>query len=190
MMKPMSGRVVGVFGLPCSGKSTLLKVVVESSRELLATISSGDFARELSTLADTQYMAQGNLFPHEEKLRTKILDTVNKRKAGGAEIIFLDGFPRTADQIQWMVENQLAGSEAEGCLVQIMGDKLLERAKERHRDSQDAVEALQAKIVKQRHEITLMDDLIHRMGIPYYMVMNYDLAIAAQILAKFVGLKK
>ena len=189
-MHIQSGRVVGMFGLPCSGKSTLLKILVESSREVMAVISSGDIARRLSSEADTKHMAAGNLYPHEDKLRAEILETVNKRRAGGAEVIFLDGFPRTPEQIQWLVENQLAGSAGEGCLVQIVGDDLIKRAQERSRDSQDDVHAIQAKINKQRAEIAKMDTIIFRYGIPYYTVMNYDLSVSVKMLAKFIGLKK
>jgi adenylate kinase family enzyme len=191
-MKPLSGRVIGVFGLPCSGKSTVIKMVVESSREILAVISSGDIARRLSTESETKHMAAGNLFPHEEPLRQEILDTINKRRSGGAEAIFLDGFPRTPDQVKWMVDNQLCGTIMEGYFIQVWCDQIVlaTRAKHRMRDEQDKLDALAMKIETQRGLIDKLDKTIHEYGFPYYMVCNHDISIAAQQLAKTIGLRK
>jgi adenylate kinase family enzyme len=191
-MKPLSGRVIGVFGLPCSGKSTVIKMIVESSREILATISSGDIARRLSTETETSHMAAGNLFPHEEPLRKEILDTINRRRGGGAEAIFLDGFPRTPEQVQWMVDNQLTGTIMEGCFIQVWCDPIVlaTRAKHRMRDEQDKLDALNKKIDTQRAFIDRLDKAIHGYGFPYYTVCNHDISIAAREMIKHVGLKK
>jgi len=192
LLKPLSGRCVWVFGLPCSGKSTVIQALIDSSREILARISSGDIARRLSTTVETQHMAEGNLFPHEQPLREEILNTINKRKASGSEIVFIDGFPRTPEQVKWCADNQLAGTIMEGCFVQIFsdGDTLVTRAKHRMRDDQDKFEALIKKINTQQQLIYKLDKTLLEYGFPYYTVVNQDITLAVKQLAKFVGLKK
>ena len=191
-MRPLSGRVIGVFGLPCSGKSTVIKAVVESSREILAVISSGDIARRLSTESETKHMAEGNLFPHEEPLRQEILDTINRRRGGGAEAIYLDGMPRHMLQVKWMLDNQLTGTIMEGCIIKIHCDPtyIEKRAKMRMRDDQDKLDLLYKKIETQSKLIDEMEKTILQYGIPYFTIINHDLSLAASQLAKVSGLRK
>lgn len=189
-MKFPSGRVVGVFGLPCSGKTTIIKTLINASKEIIAHISSGDIARRLSSGVETATMKEGNLFPLEDVLRDELLKLINKRKASGAEIIFLDGFPRFDEQVQWMLDNRLTGTELDGCLIQIVGDDLLERAKLRSRDDQDQHKFIIEKFRKQDQMINDMENIIHRFGIPYYVVMNHDVVNATKNLAKILKLRK
>ena len=184
-----SGNIVGVFGLPCSGKSTIINALISSSRTLMASISSGDIARRLSTTADTKHMADGNLFPFEGPLRAEILSTIDKRRIAGAEVIFLEGFPRTVDQIHWLLDNGLAGYGS-GCLIKIEGDNLFERAVQRNRDFQDDPALLKKKIDKQAAEISKMEELIFKVGIPYQVIMNVEITNAVQQFAKYLGIRK
>lgn len=188
-LKPKSGRIIGVFGLPCSGKSTVIKAIVESSSEIIAHISTGDIARRLSTDTEIKCMAEGNLFPLEDKIRDEILSVVTKRQSQGAEIVFLDGCPRFDEQVQWMLDNQMAG-EGAGILIKIEGDHLLERAKLRMRDDQDGIDRIQKKIIAQQSMINSMEKVIFRYGLPFYTIMNIDIVHAATQLAKIIGLKK
>jgi adenylate kinase family enzyme len=179
-----------MFGLPCSGKTTIIKALAAASKEIIAHVSSGDIARRLSTDKELAHMAEGNLFPFEEPLRAEILKLVHKRRGQGSEVIFIDGFPRFDDQVSWMLDNQLAGSDLEGCLVQVVGENLLDRAKERMRDDQDGLEKIQLKIEEQRKKIDAMEKVIFRHGIPYFTVMNNDPIHATERLSKIVGLRK
>lgn len=188
-MKLESGAVVGVFGLPCAGKTMVIKAIIESSREMLAYVSSGDIARRLSTETETKHMAGGNLFPYEDPLRAEIFKTVEARRAAGAEIVFLDGFPRFDDQVRWMLANQLAGHGA-GALVQIHGTDLLKRAQQRARDPNDTLEVLQRRLSKQGADIQGMEEVIFRTGIPYFTVMNTELGNAVTQLAKYLGIRR
>lgn len=185
-----SGRIVGVFGLPCSGKTTLINAVKDASKEIVAHISTGDIARRLSTEADTKHMAEGNLFPHEDKIRAEILDLIRKRQEQGAEVVILDGCPRTADQVKWMFENQLAGTALEGCFIQVAGEDLMQRAILRYRDDQDAADKVLKKIELQRRNIAEMEPEIFSLGAPYFTVLNSDLYNAAASFARFIGLRK
>jgi len=190
-MKYRSGRVVGIFGLPCSGKSTLAKAITQASKELIAHVSTGDIARRLSTAKETQHMAEGNLFPDEDKIRAEMLDMVNKRRSQGSEIIILDSCPRFDDQVKWMVENQLVGVDpSDGCLIKVIGDDLIRRAQERMRDDQDQLIQLNKKIEKHSLMIEQMEALIFRYGIPYYTVVNHEMAQAVKEFAKYLGLRK
>jgi adenylate kinase family enzyme len=191
-MKYRSGRVIGMFGIPCSGKSTIIEMLVGASREIVARISSGDIARRLSQEAEIQHMAAGNLFPDEERLRAEILSLINKRKASGAEIIILDGMPRTVDQVYWLIENQFAGTDSDGCFIKVHCEpyEAIERAIGRSRDSQDAAEMIKRKIEKQMKMIDEMESWIFRLGIPYYTINNTSLQNAVETLSKYIGLKK
>ncbi len=185
----MATKIVAVFGLPCSGKTTIIKALMEASNELIAYVSSGDIARRLSTNKEIAHMAKGNLFPYEEPLREEILGLIMKRQTAGASHVIIDGFPRFDEQVQWMLEHGLLG-EATGCLIQIHGDKLLERAIARDRDVQDDHIALCKKIESQSEKIDGMEKIIFRLGIPYFTVINYDLETAVIDFAKRIGLRK
>lgn len=189
-MKQRSGRVIGMFGLPCSGKTTLAQTIVGSSKEIIAHISTGDIARRISTESDTEHMAEGNLFPDEDRIRTEIKSMIKKRRSQGAEVILLDGCPRFDDQVKWMLEEQWVGSPDDGMLVQIRGDELIKRAYLRDRDNQDNKEILEKKIKKHQRMIDDMERIIFYYGIPYYTVNNSDLFQASKNLSKLIGLRK
>lgn len=185
------GRVIGIFGLPCAGKSTVIKALLDSSRELIVHISTGDIARRLSDEATKEAMnATGGLYPFEDKIRKEILDTINKRQAQGAACVLLDGCPRTSDQVSWLCECQLIGAGQEGCLVQIIGDNLSKRAANRYRDNGDEMQALKRKVENQQKHIFEMDTMIHRLGLEYHTIQNTELECAVKQLAKIVGVRK
>jgi len=190
--KPTSGRIVGMFGIPCSGKSTLIDMAVNASREMIARISSGDIARRLSQEAETKHMAEGNLFPHEDKLREEILTAIGKRRTSGAEVIILDGFPRTGEQVQWMLENQLVGTVYEGCLIKIHIDtnEAIRRACMRNRDDQDSPDLIIKKIDKQLKMIDELEGWIFRLGVPYYTIHNLSLQHSVENFVRRMELKK
>jgi len=191
-LKPLSGRCIWVFGLPCSGKSTVIQALIDSSREIVARISSGDIARRLSTEVETKHMEAGNLFPYEEPLRKELLETIYKRRASGSEIVFIDGCPRQSSQVKWTADEGLAGTIADGCFIKIHAEYtvLVERAKHRMRDDQDKFEALVKKIETQQRLLGEVDKTLVSYGFPYYTIENYDISFAVKQLAKFVGLKK
>ena len=83
-MKHRSGRVIGMFGLPCSGKTTIAKAILGSSNEIIAHVSTGDIARQLSTDKETEHMAEGNLFPDESRIREEIEKVVARGRVYGA----------------------------------------------------------------------------------------------------------
>ncbi len=187
-MKLMS-KIIGVFGLPCSGKTTLITALKESSRQLIVHVSTGDIARKLSTIEDIKYMADGGLFPHEGPLRAELLKLINARQMSGADYIILDGFPRFDDQLQWMIDNHLVGTSFDGCLIQVIGEDLEKRAKARSRDDQDAYDKILKKIKEQQQKIDGMEKLIQTIAIPYYTVNNNELFQATKTLAKYIGIR-
>lgn len=189
-MKKQSGRVIGIFGLPCSGKSTLSKAITNSSREVIAHVSTGDIVRQISTDEQMNHIAEGNLFPDEDKIRAEVAKIVEKRRSQGAEVVLLDGCPRFDDQVKWMIEQQWLGSPDDGMIIQVRGDDLIKRALNRNRDNQDDVIALEKKIAKHQKMINKMEKVIFFYGIPYYTVMNVDLLQAATHMAKLIGLRK
>jgi len=188
-MKHQSGRIVGMFGLPCSGKTTIVKALIDSSREIIAHIITGDIARRLSSEKELQHMSKGNLFPLEDLMREEILKLIQKRQSQGAEVIILDSCPRFDDQVKWMLDNQLAG-EGSGVFIKVIGDHLRQRAELRARDDQDELDKFDKKVVSQQKMIDGMEKLIFYYGIPYYTVMNSDISHAVTQFAKIIGVKK
>lgn len=196
-MKYPSGRIVGMFGLPCSGKSTIIDILKSSSKEIIAHIKTGDIARQLSTDVETAHMANGNLFPLEDLLREELLKLIEKRKNQGAGIIILDGFPRFDDQVKWLLDNRLAGTKLDGCLIKVVGTDLEKRARLRMRDDQDDLEKFRKKILTQEKMIDTMENMIFRYGIPYYTIINHTdwsgpsvLNQAVVHLTKILGIRK
>jgi adenylate kinase family enzyme len=189
-MKYPSGSVIGIFGLPCSGKTTIIEALTKSSKEIIAKISSGDIARQLSTDKETAHMAKGELFPYEEPLREEISRIIEARRVSGAGLILLDGFPRFDEQVHWMVEKRYAGTQYEGCLIQVIGDDLYGRARFRARDDQDEIDKIVKKIENQKAKIAKMEEYIFRMGVPYFTIVNTDLIEATVTLTKALGIRK
>lgn len=183
-------KIVGVFGLPGTGKTTIVKALINASREIMTYISSGDIARDISSQHEKDYMAKGNLFPYEEVIRGEILKLINKRKGQGADYIFLDGFPRTAEQIRWLLDNQLAGTFEDGCFLHVRGGDLERRILSRARDDQDSVIALRKKIDNQQVLIDTMDKHIVEYGLPYFTIINTDLERSVIQLAQILKLRK
>lgn len=188
-MKHQSGRIIGMFGLPCSGKTTIIKTLIESSKEIIAHISTGDIARRLSSEKELNHMAEGNLFPLEDMMREEILKLIQKRQGQGSEVIILDSCPRFDDQVKWMLDNQLAGVGS-GLFIKVIGDHLRQRAELRARDNQDELDKFDKKVVIQQKMIDGMEKLIFRYGIPYYTIMNTDLSHAVVNFAKIIGIRK
>jgi len=187
-----SGRIIGVFGIPCTGKSTIIKTIIESSRDLIAHISTGDIVRQIMSDEENNHMADGNLFPDEEKLLSEVEKLIYKRRSQGCEIIILDGLPRHRDQVKWMLDNQFAGTFVEGRLIQISADVevIIKRAEERMRNDQDELRALLKKMNNQTRLIDDMESLIFHFAIPYYSLVNHDLEKTVADFAKIIGLRK
>ena len=84
------GRCIALFGVPFTGKTTILQSIMESSSRVVAVVSTGDISRSLLTDEDRSAMANGCLFPREKELREEVLKKVNLFRSRGAEVIFLD----------------------------------------------------------------------------------------------------
>jgi len=182
--------IIFVNGPPAAGKSTVVNAVVEASKELMTVIRTGDIVRAISTPEDFEHMRNGYLYPKEDILRALILEKIEYMWNHGAELIILDGFPRSVDQLDWALNHGLVGTELHGCVINITASDLVSRAKLRMRDEQDAEFFIKKKIDVQVAENYKMELRMNQVGIPYYMIVNDDLGYAVKQFAKLLGLRK
>lgn len=92
--KPTRGRIISVFGAEGSGVSTTIDILREASKATTTVITVTD---------ETTY--------------EELSDAIDEHRAGDlAEIIFLDGFPRSAADIQVMFDNSWAYA-GEGAVI-------------------------------------------------------------------------
>ena len=90
-----------MIGLPLAGKSHIGRLLT-SKVENSVHISTGDIARRL-IVDDIQQkeMEAKDLFPGEEQLRTELKKQIDD---SAATCIFIDGFPRSTDQVKYLKE--------------------------------------------------------------------------------------
>jgi adenylate kinase family enzyme len=92
--------------------------------------------------------------------------------AMGAEIILLDGFPRSADQTKWLRETLWQYPIS---VVRVMANsdfELARRAASRNRDEFDSGEKFQQRLAVQRGLLGEVEDLIRKYGFTYTTTIN------------------
>ena len=152
-----------LFGLAGSGKGTQGKALSEIFG--WRTLSVGQAIRDTGDY--TEIIDKGNLIPDED-----VIELMNKRieraEDEGFDLV-LDGYPRTAAQAKYIVENMPEKIDG-GILLEVPKDELLKRLKLRWRDDdkkQGAIE-LRFKIFEENIEEILR--LFEGAGIPVVRV--------------------
>jgi hypothetical protein len=167
-------RIIGVFGLPLVGKDTFIRGVLDSKpKAKIAALSSGEIVEHLLTDETRKQMLTGGLYPLEEPLRAEVKRQMDACLKIGAQIIILNGFPRMADQVQWLVDNY---SEFQLGFLKLMPNHTRElylRAQKRARDEFDTdSDKLAARLSKQSSLILEVEDRIHLHMRPYTAIVN------------------
>lgn len=123
-------KVIIPFGPPSTGKGTRIKEVVEEQRDLWESLgTSNELKSEVKAQTDLgklikSYMDTGALVPNEIVIGMMI-DKIKKSEKN----LFLDGFPRTVEQAQAMLD---AGIVPDLIINLVVAEEvLLERAKNR-----------------------------------------------------------
>lgn len=100
-------NIVFVTGAPCSGKSTYIHTILGDNPH--EWISMGRIAKELSeaegkTIEET-CPAPSYLCIYENRLRDKMMEKIMTRIfVNGDELVVIDGFPRNAEQYEYLVK--------------------------------------------------------------------------------------
>ena len=92
-----------MFGAPMAGKGTLANMLAEKYD--LPTISMGELLRNTSNPTVKDYQAKGMMVPMQI-----VLDVIKERlsQEDVQNGYFLDGFPRTPEQLTAFVEQKIA----------------------------------------------------------------------------------
>ncbi len=142
-LKLVTRHLVCVTGLPLSGKSTVAKQLQAECPYPCSLFSTGDIVRGLIA-AETEKAEELraettklDLFPLEDKLREEIKKRIEESEASD---IVIDGFPRTGDQVNWLIDTFFY-LDPVVVLVNAMDPRTLWlRAKQRGRDDIDSDE--------------------------------------------------
>ena len=119
-----------LFGKPNSGKGSRLNEIQKKTKEPIPVLAAGDILRkevgegtEIGKLAE-QYMSQGLLVP-DEVINNMMINKIRQTQG----VIVLDGYPRTVQQANAMLE---AGEYPDIVIELYVDDEVaLDRAKDR-----------------------------------------------------------
>jgi len=168
--------LIGVFGLPCVGKGAVISAIQHQMQRTSATVSSSGEVADLLTPEIKAQMKGGALFPLEDQLRERIRAKTDFWIKAGRSVIFLDGFPRFNDQVDWLVNVYHPMIDANVMFLKVDGgslENIKKRAETRARDEFDTDPVLlMARIDRQASMITGIEQAIFRHGLPYYTVVN------------------
>lgn len=135
----MSRKIIVLIGPPCSGKSTIGKMVAGKMPSTYY-ISSGDIARKMAKHSDIvkHDLDSGRLAP-EFKMRNDIL-TALKSAFSHSQTIILDGFPRFYDQFRWLGQMVPVDIEIHYIMVYAKLSIIIERSNARGRSDDKSLE--------------------------------------------------
>lgn len=143
------GRVFALFGGRGVGKSAMLRVVKDAAETPLAVIDG--------------FLTGA---PDERDL---ILEAVAEARKTH-EVVFLDGCPRTPDEVQWLYDERLVAPAFGGCVVRVDRNAIVDLPFTR------ALAEVEARIVA--------------LSMPYFVVRNDDLEQAVVHLLCRSGITK
>jgi adenylate kinase family enzyme len=174
MNKPI--QIVGVFGLPCSGKGSVLSELHRRSvgrKKEIHIISVSALVKKLLTPESAAAMKKGGLFPHEEPLRALLSEKIEEAAATESPIVMIDGFPRFDEQLEWLRENFEAFHHMALVKIDAAKSLLAQRATARARDEFDTdPKKLKGRLIEQEARINGMEASIRKIPILYFTVQN------------------
>lgn len=148
-----------LFGLAGSGKGTQAKALSEFFG--WRTFSVGQVIRDTGEYAPT--IDKGGLIPDDDVIRL-MTKQINIANAEGYNVI-LDGYPRTAYQAQWLMQNMR--EDISGAIIlEVPKDELYQRLELRAREDDKTKESIDRRWEIFEQNITSILQLLEENGIP------------------------
>lgn len=118
-------RCVILVGPPCSGKSTIGKMLADTFD--CKYVSSGDIARQMAEADGSMRDLDAGKMAPESRMREEISNVLYRN-----ENLILDGFPRFTDQLDWLIE-RCKDRKIIFVIIDVSVTQLLKRAVSRDR---------------------------------------------------------
>lgn len=161
-LEGQKGRVVAVIGPPMVGTSLICRGLHEECETKTAILHGRPDPAELKQLRES-----------------------------GTEVVFLDGFPTTPQELQWLNDERIL-SGAEGAVVRVQADRLgvLNRLQAREVITGEAVELFHEGWGAFNAHLGALEERIRELSIPYFVIPNDELEVAFGELAKRSGITR
>lgn len=139
-----------LMGVAGSGKSMQGKLLADEHG--YAWISTGEILRVLITGKRRQQMLEGKLLSDQEvtDVMDKVLELVNTD-----EEFVLDGFPRTLNQVEWLLQQAEKGRFHVSAVIHLAASEEVVRSRLMARGRQDDTEQAIAERFKEYKTVTL-----------------------------------
>jgi hypothetical protein len=152
----IQGRCIACFGPPSAGTSLILKILHEESTTKTTLLDKPTFE-----------------------------DVVKARKQT-KDVIFFDGFPTTAEEVQDLYDQRWV-TGIEGAVIRFVVDRgtVLRRAEIPH----DELESFHEQWMVYQNGLGVVEERIRRLSLPYFCVNIEDLETAVGDLARRCGIR-
>lgn len=161
---------IALIGPTCSGKSTMASALALVGR--LSRIETGAFVRR----AFPQDKLIGGLADCEKQIREFVDQELSRPVPGGRGHV-LDGFPRTTEQLCWLLES---GHKVHFMLLDVDREEALRRAILRVRSD---VHRFEEHYLGQRKQTDGIHEYMHKYAVPHYHAVG---AISPEGLARWL----
>lgn len=164
-------RILFVTGPVCAGKTTYIKEKFGWAD--IFRVSVGEIATNLARRKGVDLFSLIDpvtfLCKEEDEIRRELAATIKGFQAMGRELLIVDGFPRSVEQIEWIIKNFMG--EAKCHVQELIVDKsvLYDRMKRRARET-DSEQRLTAELDRFGHIHSYID--INRLNHFYQPIFN------------------
>ena len=154
-----------LMGLAGSGKSTQGKrLALELDGEWL---SAGQVLRDTKDPEVNAIQERGELVP--DSLTIRLMTYAIAQAIVDGKNIVLDGYPRTVEQSEWIVENAVDRIEAV-IVIEVPKPELIERLKKRGREDDMSLEAIEERFRIVEQNIYAVCQILREKGVQIYKI--------------------
>jgi adenylate kinase family enzyme len=166
----MSKELICIIGLPLSGKSHLSRLL-NKEYENSMIISTGDIARSLiKNQEEQQAMEKADLYHGESELLSIVENKIHKSYA---EMIIVEGLPRSASQAAWLLDTFNIYFPKVIEVRAVSDEELFKRAANRARDQLDVdIKKLSNRISLAKNNLQGVRDLLTSRLCPIHTVLS------------------